>query len=144
MGQLDKALELEEQATAIREKSLGPDHLHLAFSLCALGNIHRLSGTAAEAEPLQRRALAIAEASVGPDHGETIWMRESLALTLGELGQYQEAEELLRISIGFLEEQGEQEWLKEDLEYLAANLRLQGRSDEAAAVEAEAEALTTR
>ncbi len=131
LGRLDEALQLEERSTTIREKALGPDHLHTAFSLCTLGNIHRLAGRPPRAEAVQRRALRIAEAAVGPEHGETIWMRGSLARTLSELEQYDEASELLRASIRMLEEQDDQQWLTTELDAIALNLHRQGRLPDA-------------
>ncbi len=88
----DEALALEQRSLAIREKVLGPDHPHVALSLTTLGNIYRGMGRPADAEPVIRRAIAIANATWGPTYGEVFWMRRSLARTLIDLGELEQAE----------------------------------------------------
>src|SRR5262245_45363123 len=48
-----------QQALAIRERVLGPNHLEVAQSLTSLADLYREQGRYAEAEPLFRRALTI-------------------------------------------------------------------------------------
>jgi tetratricopeptide (TPR) repeat protein len=50
---------------AIREKVLGPEHPDVAQSLNNLGELYRIQGRYAEAEPLLKRALAIRERVLG-------------------------------------------------------------------------------
>jgi hypothetical protein len=57
-----------EHALALREKVLGPEHLHVAASLNNLATLHRAQGSYAAAEPLFQRALAIWEKVLGTDH----------------------------------------------------------------------------
>jgi tetratricopeptide (TPR) repeat protein len=49
--------------------------------------------------PLER-ALRIGTTALGEDHGEVRWMRNSLARTYVELGDWQQAEQHLRVNLG--------------------------------------------
>lgn len=52
----------------IREKSLGPDHLEVAFSLNNLAVLLRHMGNFEEAEQLYNLSIAIKEKALGPSH----------------------------------------------------------------------------
>ena len=90
-GQYEKALALRESVLAIRESTLGPDHLR---TVTALGNVayaYWRLGRHRDALPLEQRALQITEATLGPDHLDTAVSLDNLALTYCELGQADEA-----------------------------------------------------
>jgi CHAT domain-containing protein/Tfp pilus assembly protein PilF len=67
-GKYDEARPLIEQAVAIREKVLGPEHPEVAAAVANLSNLYRVKGDFAQAESTQRRAMAIWEKTLGPDH----------------------------------------------------------------------------
>ncbi len=82
---------LLQRALAIREKSLGPEHLDVAKSLSNLGAIYRAQGRYPEAEPLLRRALTIGEKVLGPEHPDLAISLENYAGLLRRLGRDGEA-----------------------------------------------------
>ena len=94
---------LFQQALAIREKVLGPDHPGLATALYSLARLYVRQGRYAEAEPLFQQDRAITEKALGPDHPD-------LAATLSNLGQlyrrqsrYAEAEPLFQQALAIRE-----------------------------------------
>jgi len=70
-GDLAAARPLSEDALAIREKVLGPEHPHTGLSLNNLGGVLQDQGDLAGALPLYKRALEISEKVLGPEHPET-------------------------------------------------------------------------
>ena len=79
-GRYSEAIPLAQRALAIREKTLGPDHLDVAASLDNLANVYQAQGRYAEAEPLHKRSLAIREKTLGPDHLDVAIALTNLAL----------------------------------------------------------------
>ena len=67
-GGYAEAREINEQALAIFERALGPDHPSVAMSLNNLAAVHEATGAFAEARALNERALAIRERALGPGH----------------------------------------------------------------------------
>jgi tetratricopeptide (TPR) repeat protein len=59
LGRLPEAELLYKRALAIREKTLGPDHLVTGLSLNQLEALYRKQRRYVEAVPLYKRALAI-------------------------------------------------------------------------------------
>ena len=82
-------------ALAIRERTLGPDHLHVASTLNVLGTMLTLGPRRAEeAIPLIERALEIAEAQLGgPERATVATYMGTLANAQGYAGRYQDAYE---------------------------------------------------
>jgi tetratricopeptide (TPR) repeat protein len=80
-GKLGEATRLLEEALAEGERSLGPEHPHVAEALSHLASVAHFLKRPAEAEALYLRALAIYERAVGP---------ESLAVAreLSDLGAF--------------------------------------------------------
>ena len=62
-------------------------------------------GRAAEALPLYREARALYESSLPPDDARLGGLYNNMALTLAELGEFREAEDLYRRAIGVMEKQ---------------------------------------
>lgn len=60
-GRFGDAIPVANEALAIREKALGPEHPDVAASLSNLGLLCLHQGRYAEAEPFLKRALAIYE-----------------------------------------------------------------------------------
>jgi class 3 adenylate cyclase/tetratricopeptide (TPR) repeat protein len=77
---------LFERALAIREKALGSEHPHTAFSLFHLANLLRDQGDLVGARPLYERALTIREKALGPEHPDTAWSLNSIANLLRSEG----------------------------------------------------------
>ena len=67
IGAWDRALELDREALALRERQLGPDHTRVAGSLNNIGAALMATGDHEAARPPILRALAIREAVQGPD-----------------------------------------------------------------------------
>jgi hypothetical protein len=67
-GKYAAALPLAQQSLALREKTLGPNHLDVATSLNNLALLRYSQGRYADAEPLYKRSLAIREKALGSDH----------------------------------------------------------------------------
>jgi tetratricopeptide (TPR) repeat protein/predicted Ser/Thr protein kinase len=78
-GAYEDAKAVQERALVIREKTLGPDHPHVAVSLNNLANAHYATGAYEDARAKYERALAIQEKALGPDHPDA-------AATLNNLG----------------------------------------------------------
>ena len=95
-GRYREAIPLAEQALAIREKALGPEHPDLAASLHNLAEIYRTLGDYAKAEPLYRRSLAIREKALGPEHPDVATSLNSLAEFSAATGDFQGALALFR------------------------------------------------
>jgi tetratricopeptide (TPR) repeat protein len=55
-GRYDESAALLERALAIKEDSLGPDHLEVASTMANLGAVYRRQGRLEETEALYRRA----------------------------------------------------------------------------------------
>ena len=68
-----------KRALAIYEKAAGPEHPAVATLLNNLGQVSKVQGRYAEAEPLIRRSLAIREKVLGPDHPDVARSLNNLA-----------------------------------------------------------------
>ncbi len=95
-GKFAEARALQEQAIAIYEATLGPDHLLVATTLQNLTHTHLNAAQFAEALAVNDRALAIREATLGPDHIDVANSRSSRAVILRNLGKFDEAMVLAR------------------------------------------------
>ena len=67
------------RALAIYEKAAGPEHPAVATVLNNLGQVAKVQGRTAEAEPLIKRSLAIREKVLGPDHPDVARSLNNLA-----------------------------------------------------------------
>ena len=63
-----KEAEKQWEAALKEAEGFGPEAPRLATSLNNLGELYRVQGRYAEAEPLYKRALAIVEKALGPEH----------------------------------------------------------------------------
>jgi tetratricopeptide (TPR) repeat protein/predicted Ser/Thr protein kinase len=79
-GKYEQARVHHEQALALREQTLGPDHPQVGSSLINLGTVADAEGHYELARDYYTRALAIWERALGPDHPD-------LAAPLNNLGQ---------------------------------------------------------
>ena len=90
-GAYEEAKVLNEQALAIREATLGPEHPALAYAFNNLANVHTAMGAHADARRLHERARSIWELSLGPGHPLVATSLSNLAGLLQEQGSYDEA-----------------------------------------------------
>jgi tetratricopeptide (TPR) repeat protein/predicted Ser/Thr protein kinase len=69
-AELDEALQLHEQALALLEQALGPEHPEIAPILNNLGNVRFAKGEFEAAKRQYERAAALRELALGPNHPE--------------------------------------------------------------------------
>jgi tetratricopeptide (TPR) repeat protein/predicted Ser/Thr protein kinase len=91
-GAFADAIATDEQALAIQERVLGPDHPDVAIVLNNLGIAHAQLGDDARAVDMWRRALAIREAAFGPAHPEVAASLGNIAIALYHRGELEQAE----------------------------------------------------
>jgi tetratricopeptide (TPR) repeat protein len=101
----EQAALLLQQALAIREQQVGPDHPDTASSLNRLGELYWAQGKYAEAELLLQRALVICEQQLGTSHPFTATSLNNLAALYRAQGNYAEAEPLLQRALVICEQQ---------------------------------------
>ena len=142
-GRSSEGLPLLEQAVALRERALGPDHPDLAFNLWWVGRTNADLGRADAAEANYLRALAIDEQALGRDSLDVAWDLDGLAVLYRDQTRSAEAEaafeRLMAIAEVKLTEADHD--LAGFLEHYAALKRATGRGAEAAEMEARAAAI---
>jgi tetratricopeptide (TPR) repeat protein len=94
-----QARPLFEHALAIREKTLGPEHVDTAASLNNLAVLLMAQGNLAGARPLYERLLTIAEKVLGPEHPNTATSLNNLAGLLRAQGDLADARLLFERSL---------------------------------------------
>lgn len=99
-GVLREAEDLARESLALRRKVFGEDHLSVAESLDALGEVLLLEDKALMAEPHLKQALALRRRLLGDGHELTARSMERLALAEEAVGQTAEAERLLSEALG--------------------------------------------
>ena len=102
LGQRPKALELGDQALALRRSTVASDEA-LAESLLLVGRMNRRLGRAAEAIPILKEALQKYEIAVGPESRPVAQCARDLGLALHARGQNDEAKTHLRRAIAIEE-----------------------------------------
>jgi len=96
---LRRALDLQEQLK-------GPKHTDTLIIVNNLACLFQVSGKARDAEPLCRRIFQVSEELLGVSHLDTVMAASRLGmLLLYDIGQPQEAEELLRTSLHGMDDQ---------------------------------------
>jgi tetratricopeptide (TPR) repeat protein len=88
---------------AIYQKALGGEHPAVATLLNNLGQVDKVQGRYAEAEPLIKRSLAIREKVLVPDHPDVARSLNNLADLYERQGRYAEAEPLYRRALAVRE-----------------------------------------
>jgi len=102
-GKYAAAIPLAQQALAIREKAVGPNHLDVGILLNNLALLFVNQGRYAEAEPLYKRSLAIQEKTLGPNNIGVATLLNNFAFLYFNLGRYAEAEPLYKRSLAIRE-----------------------------------------
>jgi tetratricopeptide (TPR) repeat protein len=95
-GRYEEAKDWAERALAIKQRTLGPDHVDTAISMAVLSGPYEELGQPGKALELTDRALEILERWVGPDSSLYITSTSNRGEFLDRLGRYAEAEEVLR------------------------------------------------
>jgi tetratricopeptide (TPR) repeat protein/CHAT domain-containing protein len=98
-----KAAASLDEALAIRERALGPDHPETATRLNILARLYQDQREYAKAEPLYKRALAIREKALGPDHPDTATVLYNLACLYAILGDYAKPDPLYERALAIVE-----------------------------------------
>ncbi|MEX1362888.1 MAG: tetratricopeptide repeat protein, partial [Nannocystaceae bacterium] len=93
-GKLDEARDSLEQALAIQQRSLGPDHPEVGRTLQGLGTVAKDQGELVQAYGYHAQALAIFEQAFGPDHPMTAACLQSLGTVKYQEGALEQAREL--------------------------------------------------
>jgi tetratricopeptide (TPR) repeat protein len=93
-GDYDEAERVHEQALAIREAALGPEHPLVATSLNNLANVYTATDRYAEAKALYERVLSIRQAALGPEHPHVANTLNNLANVHQTMGNPQAARQL--------------------------------------------------
>jgi CHAT domain-containing protein/Tfp pilus assembly protein PilF len=102
-GHYSEAIPLAQRVFAIREQTLGPDHVDVAYALNKLANLYKHEGHYSDVEPLYKRSLAIRQKVLGPDHPDVARSLSNLAGLYREQGHYADAEPLSKQSLAILE-----------------------------------------
>jgi Flp pilus assembly protein TadD len=134
-GRYSEAIPLAQRALAIREKTLGPDHSDVVFSLNNLAMLYHKQGRYSDAEPLYKRSLAIREKAVGSDH-LVATVLNNLAELYRAQGRYTDAEPLYKRSLAIREKTfgANHPDIAQSLNNLALLYKAQGRYGDAEAL----------
>jgi len=91
LADYDEARSTLQQALAIREAILGPEHPDVATNVNNLGTVLQDLGELSEARACHERALKIDEAAFGPEHPKVATDVNNLGSVLEDLGEVAEA-----------------------------------------------------
>jgi CHAT domain-containing protein/Tfp pilus assembly protein PilF len=91
-GKFSEAVPMAQRALAIRQASLGSNHVDVAQSLTNLGILYAILGRNSDAEPLFKRSLDIYEKTYGPNHPDVSAALSNLANLYQAQGRYADAE----------------------------------------------------
>ncbi len=129
-GEYVEARALFERALAIRERSLGPEHIEVARSLNNLGLACTSMGALTEARALLERALRVREHALGPEHPEVARSLTNLANVHFKVGDFAAAQRLFERALGI----NERAFGREHPEVAASLNNLAGVHDETGAI----------
>ena len=108
-GTYEEAIKVAQQALALAERMLGPDHPDTLSGVNDLGVFYQAQGRMGEAEPLLKRAVAGREKALGPEDPATLMSIDFLGSLYLALGRYGEAEPLLKRAVATCEKTLEQD-----------------------------------
>ena len=94
LGRRDEALAYAGRTLALADKLGMTENVTGATALLNAGTVYKAFGAPAEGLPLFERAKAIYEAQLSPDDDRLAGLWNNMALTLVDLGRYDEAEAL--------------------------------------------------
>ena len=99
-GRSQQALAVGLENLALSEQLLGRDHPRIAYILQAIAGAHLQLGQAAECAEAARRSTTLRQESLPADSWLTAISQTRLATCLADLGETDEAIDLLRASVG--------------------------------------------
>ncbi len=100
---LDEVGAVLDEAQAIVDAELGPDHPNAAVLLTMQGRLRNEQGRVEESLALQQRARAVFVSSLGPEHRNVAALDNGIALALSGLGRDDEAERAYVESLAIME-----------------------------------------
>jgi CHAT domain-containing protein/predicted negative regulator of RcsB-dependent stress response len=92
----EEAQGMLERALGIRERTIGPDHPDIAFTLTLLANIAYYRQEFAKAEPLYQRAIAMLEKTLPPEHPQVAMRLNNLGIVYLNRNDFAKSEQLHR------------------------------------------------
>lgn len=136
MGDRSESLQLLEEALQYAKSVYGPESLHAANVLIAMGGVHAGLKDIDGAKARFSAGLRIYDMKLGPDHADTVTHYNNYALLLSNTGELAAAEEIHRQNIErYSELRGENHRLVADsYQNLASTISAQGRVDDALAL----------
>ena len=90
-GNVQDAIRLLSEATALREKQYGTENLSVSYALAELADAYRMANQIADAESAYRRSFDIRRKILGEDHPATARAMLGLAKLYADQGGYKEA-----------------------------------------------------
>jgi len=102
-GDYDHAKARLEQALALQQAVLGPEHPGLASTLASLAKAYQATGDYDQAKQLYERALAISRETLGPEHPILAVDLDSLSTVYQATGDYDHAKQLLEQALAIWE-----------------------------------------
>lgn len=102
-GNYAEAERLYKRALATNEKTLGAEHLQVAYPLNKLAILYSAQRRFTEAEPLYKRALAILEKALGPEDPNVATVLDNLARLYRAQEKHAEAESLYKRALAIRE-----------------------------------------
>jgi len=93
-----------QNALALHERLLGPDHPETAHTLSGQASLYYALGKYGQAEPLFQRALHIREQVLGAEHPDVATTHNGLAQLYRDQGKYERAEPLYRRALHIREQ----------------------------------------
>lgn len=95
LGQMDKALELDQRMLQLGETNLGPDHVYTLILKNAVAQNHWKLRQYEEAILMFRGLVDVCSQVFGPEHPTTLEIKINLAANLSDSGQVADGEALL-------------------------------------------------
>ncbi len=140
-GRLDEAIASIEQGLALLDEHDEPPQLQRAVLMGNLASVLRVHGRFERARELLEQSIVILEPLVGDEHPTAVAAEIDLSTVLNDLGEYAEAERLLRRALPRMKrDRPEHPQTYKVVGNLAMTLSLQGRALEA--IELHQEVLT--
>jgi tetratricopeptide (TPR) repeat protein len=142
-GKYTEALKQHQRALEISERTLGPEHRHVAASLANTAIVFRHLGQYDRAFEYLQRALAINEKVLGPAHPEFAADLTNLANVLSSQGKYEQGLTYHQRAVVILEKAlgPEHPWVAAALSNAGASLLLMGQYEQALSYEQRALAI---
>ena len=90
-GAYAESQSLHEEALALQQRALGPEHPEIGASLTGLANVHHALGNVDEAIRLFERALALRQQAVGEDHPDVATALSNLGIAHRAKGSFHDS-----------------------------------------------------